>query len=185
MEKLRPAYDTPGRSGKTGVARGRPGRDPDRVSGLGITLSSMYSYRPRTLSGIRPRSGPPIVIEDAAATLPLVVEMRERWKNAGSYELSPGARLQDAITAARGLTEKAEPHDGGPRAQAPRPRIDRDPCPSTVPGSAPMVPFPGAADDGRADQSRVRININTATAAELEALPGSRVRNSGTGVAYQ
>jgi competence protein ComEA len=117
------------------------------------------------------RSGPPIVIEDAAATLPLVVEMRGEIEDPGVYELSPGARLQDAITAAGGLTEKADLstvnlarrlRDGELIAILALP----------VPGSTPMVPLPGAADDGRADQSRVRININTATAAELEALPG-------------
>src|SRR5215213_508739 len=117
------------------------------------------------------RSGPPIVIEDAAATQPLVVEMRGEIEDPGVYELSPGARLQDAITAAGGLTEKADLstvnlarrlRDGELIAILALP----------VPGSTPMVPSADAGDAAEAEESRVRININTATAAELEALPG-------------
>src|SRR5215211_2805864 len=54
------------------------------------------------------RSAPPIVIEDAAATLPVIVEMRGEIEAPGVYELSPGARLQGAIEAAGGLTEEAD-----------------------------------------------------------------------------
>jgi competence protein ComEA len=117
------------------------------------------------------RSGPPIVIEDATARLPLVVEMRGEIEAPGVYELSPGARLQDAIAAAGGLTEEADLstvnlarrlRDGELIAILALP----------VPGSTPMVPSTGAGDAAEAEESRVRINMNTATAAELEALPG-------------
>src|SRR5215218_2293813 len=103
------------------------------------------------------RSAPPIVIEDAAATLPVVVEMRGEIEAPGVYELSPGARLQDAITAAGGLTEKAD--------------LSTVILALPVPGGAPKLPADhGDADS--ADESRVRINVNTASGKELEALPG-------------
>ena len=54
------------------------------------------------------RSAPPILIEDAAATLPVVADVRGEVEAAGVYELPPGARLQDAIAAAGGLTEEAD-----------------------------------------------------------------------------
>jgi competence protein ComEA len=117
------------------------------------------------------RSAPPIVIEDAAATLPIVVEMRGEIEAPGVYELSPGARLQDAITAAGGLSEEADLstvnlarrlRDGELIVIVTQP----------VPGSTPRVPLPDAGDAANPDESRVRININTATSAELEALPG-------------
>ncbi|HEX2282481.1 MAG TPA: ComEA family DNA-binding protein [Thermomicrobiales bacterium] len=117
------------------------------------------------------RSAPPIVIEDAAATLPVVVEMRGEVEAPGVYELSPGARLQDAIAAAGGLTEEA---DLSTVNLARRLRdgelimILRVP----VPGSTPMVPPIDTADASSADGSLSRININTATTQELEALPG-------------
>ena len=117
------------------------------------------------------RSAPPIVIEDAAATLPLVVEMRGEIEAPGVYELAPGARLQDAIAAAGGLTEDADLstvnlarrlRDGELIAILALP----------VPGSTPKVPLADAGDAAKVDEARVRININTATAKELEALPG-------------
>jgi competence protein ComEA len=117
------------------------------------------------------RSAPPIVIEDAAARLPLVVEMRGEIEAPGVYELAPGARLQDAIAAAGGLTEEADLstvnlarrlRDGELIAILALP----------VPGSTPKVPLADAGDAAKVDEVRVRININTATAKELEALPG-------------
>jgi competence protein ComEA len=117
------------------------------------------------------RSAPPIVIEDAAATLPVVVEMRGEIETPGVYELSPEARLQDAITAAGGLTEEAD------LSTVNLARRLRDGeliviVPEPVPGSTPRVPLADAGDAPNADESRVRININTATSEELDALPG-------------
>jgi competence protein ComEA len=117
------------------------------------------------------RSAPPIVIEDAAATMPVVVEMRGEIEAPGVYELAPGARLQDAIMAAGGLTEEADLstvnlarrlRDGELVVIVTQP----------VPGSTPRVPLPDAGDAANAEEARVRININTATSEELEALPG-------------
>jgi competence protein ComEA len=116
------------------------------------------------------RSAPPILIEDAAATLPVVVEVRGEVVAAGVYELSPGARLQDAIAASGGLTEKAD------LSTVNLARRLRDGeliviLALPVPGSTPIVPLPDAGD-AAADEPGARININTATAEELEALPG-------------
>jgi competence protein ComEA len=116
------------------------------------------------------RSAPPIVIEDAAATLPVVIEVRGEVEDPGVYELSPGARLQDAIVAAGGLTREADLstvnlarrlRDGELIAILARP----------APGSTPTVPTASAGDAGAPEDRRVRININTATAEELETLP--------------
>src|SRR5215213_1097066 len=54
------------------------------------------------------RSAPPIVIEDAAANLPVVVEVRGEVEAPGVFALSPGARLQDEIAAAGGLSREAD-----------------------------------------------------------------------------
>jgi competence protein ComEA len=115
------------------------------------------------------RSAPPIVIEDAAATLPVVIEVRGEVEAPEVYELSPGARLQDAIAAAGGLTTEADLstvnlarrlRDGELVVILARP----------APGSTPMIPSTG--DTVGAQDRDVAININTATAEELEALPG-------------
>ena len=117
------------------------------------------------------RSAPPIVIEDAAANLPVVVEVRGEVEAPGVYELSPGARLQDAIAAAGGLTKEAD------LSTVNLARRLRDGelvviLALPAPGSTPTVPTAGAGDATSAEDPRARININTATAEELEALPG-------------
>ena len=117
------------------------------------------------------RSAPPIVIEDAAATLPVVVEMRGEVEAPGVFELSPGARLQDAIAAAGGLTEEAD------LSTVNHARRLRDGelivvLPLPLPGITPMVPSTATRDASTADGSPAKVNINTATGKELEALPG-------------
>jgi competence protein ComEA len=117
------------------------------------------------------RSAPPIVIEDAAATLPVVVEMRGEVETPGVYELSPGARLQDAIAAAGGLSEEAD------LSTVNLARRLRDGeliviLALPMPGSTPMVPSTDTREGTSADESLAKININTATTQELEALPG-------------
>jgi competence protein ComEA len=117
------------------------------------------------------RSAPPIIIEDAAATLPVVVEMRGEIEAPGVYELSPGARLQHAIAAAGGLTGEAD------LSTVNLARRLRDGelimiIPLPTPGSTPTGPSAAADVPTKADDSRVKININTATGKDLEALPG-------------
>jgi competence protein ComEA len=115
------------------------------------------------------RSAPPIVIEDAAANLPVVVEVRGEVEAPGVFALSPGARLQDAIAAAGGLSREAD------LSTVNLARRLRDGELVVIlalpdPGSTPTILTAGAGD--AAEDSRARININTATTKELEALPG-------------
>jgi len=115
------------------------------------------------------RSAPPIVIEDAAANLPVVVEVRGEVEAPGVFALSPGARLQDAIAAAGGLSKEAD------LSTVNLARRLRDGelvviLALPAPGSTPTILTAGAGD--AAEDSRARININTATTKELEALPG-------------
>jgi competence protein ComEA len=116
------------------------------------------------------RSAPPIVIEDAAANLPLVVEVRGEVETPGVYALSPGARLQDAIAAAGGLSKDAD-HSMVNLARRLRDGELVVILPLPTPGSTPVLPTQGIDDATVAEAPRARININTATAEELEALP--------------
>lgn len=136
------------------------------VVGLVAAVAVVYAL----FQALDERSAPPIVIEDAAANLPVVVEVRGEVEAPGVYEVSPGARLQDAIAAAGGLTRDADLstvnlarrlRDGESIVILARP----------APGSTPTVPIAGAGDAGESEDPRVRININAATAEELEALP--------------
>ena len=117
------------------------------------------------------RSAPPIVIEDAAATWPVVVEVRGSVENPGVYELPPGARIQDAVVAAGGLSPAADLstvnlarrlRDGEVVNILELPTSGGTPALSVVTDTeAASVETPGT-----------KININTATAIELDVLPG-------------
>jgi competence protein ComEA len=116
------------------------------------------------------RSAPPIVIEDAAATQPIVVDVRGAVSNEGVYELPPGARMQDAVAAAGGLTASAD------LATVNLARRLRDGeivfiVEIPPPGGTP-VPTGASASGAGNSAPQARVNINTASAAELEALPG-------------
>lgn len=137
------------------------------IIGLIAAVAVMYAL----FQALDERSAPPIVIEDAAATLPVVVEVRGEVEAPGVFELAPGARLQDAIAAAGGLTREAD------LSTVNLARRLRDGelvviLALSAAGSTPMIPAAGAGDTAAADDPRVKININTAAADALEGLPG-------------
>ncbi len=117
------------------------------------------------------RSAPPIVIEDAAGLQPVVVDVRGAVHAPGVYELTPGARMQDAILAAGGLSPSADLstvnlarrlRDGEVVAILELPRA----------GGTPGAPASDDLVDDAAVTAPIRLNLNTATPAELNALPG-------------
>lgn len=107
-----------------------------------------------------------VVIEDTPSPTrspePLiVVDVAGAVAHPGVYRLAPGSRIADALIAAGGATDeadsaalnKAAPVRDGQRVYVPRPG-------ETVPaGSA-------------GSEAQLKIDVNHATAAELEALPG-------------
>ncbi len=117
------------------------------------------------------RSAPPILIEDVAANRPVVVDVRGAVAAPGVFELPPDARIQDAVTAAGGLSATADLstvnlarrlRDGEVVVILEQPAI----------GSSPVSPsFVDQDGDGAANLSP-RINLNTATLDELDVLPG-------------
>ncbi len=115
------------------------------------------------------RSAPPIVIEDATALHPVVVDVRGAVETTGVYELPPGARVQDAIMAAGGLAEVA---DLSTINLARRLRDGEVVTILELPTSGNTPPAVASIDDASVGASRPRININIATAEELDVLPG-------------
>jgi competence protein ComEA len=117
------------------------------------------------------RSAPPIVIADAAAEIPVVVDVRGAVVAPGVYELPPGARVQDVADAAGGFTGDA---DLSAINLARRVRdgeivlIASFSQPLATPGDSVLPDDVGSASEPT-DQ---KININTATVAELDVLPG-------------
>jgi competence protein ComEA len=117
------------------------------------------------------RAAPPIVIADASVSQPVTVEVRGAVVAPGVYELPGGARVQDAMHAAGGLTETADLstinlarrlRDGEVIVIAALPSAAEPTVDTTREG--------GSKDSGSV--SDAKVNINTASASELEALPG-------------
>jgi competence protein ComEA len=107
-----------------------------------------------------------VVVEDTPAPTrsaepPIVVDVAGAVAHPGVYRLAAGSRIVDALTAAGGATEdadlatlnKAAPVRDGQRMYVPRP--------------GETVPAGSAGSD-----AQLKIDVNHATAAELEALPG-------------
>jgi competence protein ComEA len=137
------------------------------VVGLVAAVAAVYAI----FQALDERSAPPIVIEDAAANLPVVVEVRGAVEAPGVVELSPGARLQDAIAAAGGLSKDA---DLSTVNLARRLRDGEVVVILAVPspGSTPVLPIDEVHGAIPAESPQTKININSATVEELEAMPG-------------
>ena len=107
-----------------------------------------------------------VVVDDTPAPTrspdpPIVVDVAGAVAHPGVYRLAAGSRIADALTAAGGATDeadlfalnKAAPVRDGQRIYVPRP--------------GEIVPAGSAGSD-----AQLKIDVNHATATELEALPG-------------
>ena len=94
---------------------------------------------------------------------PIVVSVSGEVAHPGTYELPRGARTKDAIRAAGGTTRAAESSLLNPAAQL------EDGEHLLVPGRATKVNAVQLTDKTAPGE---RVNLNTAGAAQLEALPG-------------
>ncbi len=107
-----------------------------------------------------------VVVDDTPAPTrtpepPIVVDVAGAVAHPGVYRLAAGSRVADALTAAGGATgeadllalNKAAPIRDGQRIYVPRP--------------GETVPAGSAGSD-----AQLKIDVNHATAAELEGLPG-------------
>jgi competence protein ComEA len=116
------------------------------------------------------RTAPPIIIDNALVQPGIVVDLRGEVAKPGVYELPAGSRLDDAIVAAGGLTEDAD------LTQLNLATRLQDGSIVTVSGTAAPSPS-DPADTGSPDNNPTEIepgalvNLNTASAEELESLP--------------
>jgi competence protein ComEA len=144
----------------TGVQRLRQGAGYAVVALLLATLVVLVVAR-------RP-SGEAVVLPDPATPLPLRVHVIGAVAAPGVYALPPGSIAQDAINAAGGATASANLqglnlarllHDG-----------EQVVVPERAGPEATNGPM-GAVAPTRAASQAQPLNVNTATAAELEGLP--------------
>jgi competence protein ComEA len=112
-------------------------------------------------------TAPPIVIEELPLDGTIVVEISGAVGTPGVYEVSVDARIADVITVAGGTSPDA---DLGAINLA---RRVHDEDEILIPSRSP-TPAPASADEPApaTEAAEGRVNINTATVAELDTLPG-------------
>lgn len=165
------------------------------VLGLGVLVAVLALLRPPPATvpddtlpfttGVVPGGGASAPGEVGATTAttaptvddaPLVVHGAGAVVLEGLYELTPGSRVADLLAAAGGPTPDADldrlnlaaPLVDGQRVWFPR--VGEDAPPTVVAPEGGGSPGPGATAGSGAPV--VPVNVNTASAVELEALPG-------------
>ncbi|SDD09047.1 competence protein ComEA [Sanguibacter gelidistatuariae] len=164
--------------GSAGAATGpgAEGTDPGSASG-GQASGKETTADPQT-------TDPPA----GAALVVLAVHVVGQVNSPGVVEVAPGSRVIDAITAAGGLTAGADPG----AVNLARPVVDGEQIYVPAPGEqvpvaagqpAAAQPTVGAAPG--AAQGTAAINLNTADAVALDALPGIGPALAGRIVAWR
>ena len=107
---------------------------------------------------------PPGRIEVALPTATPQPEFRVHVNGAvlrpGVYTVQPGGRLEDVLAMAGGLTSDADPQRVNPSLRA------SDEAHFYIPRIGEQIASPAASPD------EARVNVNTASSEELQALPG-------------
>lgn len=123
-----------------------------------------------------PPRGEGISLSAPPTPLPLVVHVTGEVASPGVYTLPPGSRVRDAITAAGGLTSQANDQAINQAAFINDGELVRIP---SLP-AAPSLSSPGSStgdkpdpqDQAPSEPGLILININTASLADLDGLPG-------------
>lgn len=132
-------------------------------------------------------------VSSTAAPAELVVHVAGEVRHAGVVRLGPGARVQDAVDAAGGLSDGADTSrlnlartvNDGERIWVPSPgeEVPEVPDPAGTGPSGSSGGPSGPADDGSGAVQQ--INLNTADQAVLEELPGVGPVTAGAIVAWR
>jgi competence protein ComEA len=130
------------------------------------------------------RTAPSIIIDNSLVQPGIVVDLRGEVASPGVYELPAGSRLDDAVVAAGGLTEDADLTQLNLAARL------QDGSIVSVPSVAALTPQDASADEGSGANASGNpqggtINLNTASAAELETLPGVGEVTAGRIIDYR
>jgi competence protein ComEA len=154
------------------------------------TLKSVLYMASGTLFGLfvaaliwvaaRSPSGQAVTLRPVPTDTPIVVQIAGAVPRPGVYALPKGARVQDAISAAGGFLAEADKTginlarllDDGEKLEIPY-----------VEGASIVIPTPGV--EVVDSSSTELININTASQAELETLPGIGPTTAQKIIAYR
>jgi competence protein ComEA len=158
------AVTDPGHGRRDTLEGGGRGVSWTRSQEVAVTAGAALMLAASGVLLVARRPAPPIRVIEAPRSAALVVQVDGAVARPGVYRLAPGSRVADALAAAGGplpdgdlaAVNRAHPVRDGERISLPPRR------PEEGAGARPL----GAAEHGRL------LDLNTATAAELEALPG-------------
>lgn len=127
----------------------------------------------------RAPAGEPIALQPAPTKEPIAVHVIGAVPRPGLYEFAKGARVQDAIDAAGGLLASANigainlaaPLEDGQQLNIPYKTGEE---PAANDNNANSLVLPGSTEEpaNTSQDNKDLININTASAEELDSLPG-------------
>jgi len=138
----------------------------------------------------QPPRGVAVQLEPIPAPIPFVIQVSGAVAQPGLCELTPGSRVAQAIDCAGGLLPEADLHDLNLAARLEDGEHLRVPFigERDNPGPTPLSSQP-ARPDARSEAStpseNALININAASQAELESLPGIGPVLAGKIIAYR
>ncbi|HEV2686821.1 MAG TPA: ComEA family DNA-binding protein [Actinomycetota bacterium] len=142
------------------------------VLGLLLLIGAGLAYmRARPAAAVPPPSGAVSASaspgSSASPANTIVVDVVGAVRKPGVYDFSQGARVIDAVRAAGGFLPDAEPQ----AINLARPLVDGEQVVVLKKGETPAGSA-GAGGSGSAQQPGGKVNINSATEADFENLPG-------------
>jgi competence protein ComEA len=150
-----------GRSGSGGSSYSAAGS-----SGDASTLSTPAGTSEDDPAGAETGAGAPL----ATAPSEVVVDVAGAVRRPGVYRLSQGSRITDAISRAGGMTPRAQA--ASVDLAAPLADGEQVLVPSEVAGAAAVAAASAPAGPSGAPTASAPVDLNTATAQQLDALPG-------------
>lgn len=140
----------------------RPHRIPTGVAGAAVLSAPVVSPGGSLLSPLAPPSG------STGAAPVLVVDVVGKVRRPGVYRLPSGARVNDAVAAAGGVLTGVDPVS----VNLARKLSDGEQVVVGLPAAAPLTGPPAAAGGTAAGPAAGPVDLNSATTAQLDALPG-------------
>lgn len=117
---------------------------------------------------------------DHHTALPIIVDVKGAIEQPGVYSFIEGDRVDDAIDRAGGFTETAEVN----QVNLAQKLIDEQVIYVPEIGEEPVQLAIGGGESGAKDEEG-KVNLNTASAEELQALPGIGPSKAATIVQYR